>query len=421
MNCVLPRLALYLGPVCAVFMLISGLAGCGSGSSGPDISSLPSAVQQAVRAATPVNASLVTANNTLGFQLFNAARSQNGSGNLFLSPTSLALALEIAYNGAAGNTQTQMQQALQLQGIGLSDLNAGNAALQASLVSPDPKVTLTIANSLWTRAGVVKAGFVQANTTYYGSELGDVSGLPDNVNAWIAKKTNNLITTLLPPADYSNTIAVIANAIYFKGQWSTQFDPAETQNASFTLADGSKVTVPMMHQQGDYAYLQGDHYQMARLPYGNGRLSMIVVLPDEGTTLESVLSALNAATLTAQIGQMRPQHGFLAVPRFTASYGAEMKGFLSALGMADAFDPNRADFSGLADQAYLTFVYHKTFVKVNEEGTEAAAATGVGVGATSVPAGFQFALTRPFFYAIRDDKTGVLLFLGQMMNPAAAQ
>jgi hypothetical protein len=210
---------------------------------------------QAQAANTPVDPAIVTADNTFGLKLFQNLNS-GATGNVAIAPISVAMALQIVYNGAAGVTQQGMAQTLQLGSLSTPDLNNDNAALQGSLMNPDPQVQLTIANSLWMHLAVdsVPAAFTQMDQTYYGATVGDLAGAPANVNNWVSTETNGLITNILPNIDYRGVIAVIANVIYFKGQWTTAFDPSQTTPAPFTLADGTQVSVQMMHQSATYGY-----------------------------------------------------------------------------------------------------------------------------------------------------------------------
>ena len=406
---------------------IAGLCGCGTSSSTSQApaSNLPAAVTDALNRNVAVPTRTVAANNTFAFRtLAELRRTAAASDNVFVSPTSLALALEIAYNGARGDTATGMATALSLQTTSADTLNADNAALQASLVNPDPAVTLNIANSLWTRSGTVKPEFTAINRNFYGSEIGDVAGAPANVNAWVNRKTAGKIPTILPDGDYSQTIAILVNAIYFNATWTHPFDPNLTTDAPFTLADGSKLNVKMMHADGTYAYFKGPHFQALRLPYGTGRLNMLLLLPDSDSSLNSLLTGLTPDVWTGWLTQFQNKTGAIGVPKLTSSYGATMNETLKTLGMQLAFDPSLADFSGLTQipsaNAYIQGVFHKTLLRIDEKGTEAAAATGVTIGITSAPVlDFQMTLDRPFLCAIQDEKTGVILFLGTIVRPSA--
>jgi serpin B len=369
-----------------------------------------------------VNSALVSANNSFGFDLFNQLTQQSPTENVFISPTSVALALEIVENGAENNTLTAMAQTLHLPGMAPIDVDTANAALQASLVNPDPKVQINIANSLWIQQGgaQVTPAFVQANTTYYGSNVGNLAGAPANVNAWVSRATNGEITSILPPGNYSQDVFVVVNAVYFKGQWTTAFNPAETINAPFTLLSGATVTCSMMNQTSSYGYYRGTNFQLATLPYGSGRMSMIVVLPDQGTSWQSFLTTVTAQNLNTWLSQTSTALGSIGLPRFQSSYGANLIPALSTLGMQVAFTPLAADLSGIAPGTFINFVQHKTFLQVDETGTTAAGVTGIG-GATSVAptSGFTMTMNHPFFCAIRDDKTGALLFMGSILDPTA--
>jgi serpin B len=417
----------------ALLVAISLLCGCGGGGGGEEIetqnpqtppssssSSLPPAVVQAQENKTAVSASLVTADNTLGLDLFKIL-DQGSTVNTAISPTSIALMLQIIFNGAAGTTQQAMSQALQLQGLNVADVNGDNAALQAALVNPDPEIALTIANSLWLHLSnnSVLPSFTQVNETYYGAEIGDLAGAPDNVNTWISNETDALITNILPPGNYSNDVAVVVNAIYFKGAWTQPFDPDQTAAAPFTQLDGTSVSCQMMHLTGTFDYFAGATFQALRMPYGtNSRMSMIILLPDSSVSLAEFVASLTPQALSGWISQLQPMTGGVALPRFTSTYSASLPGALSALGMGIAFSPNDADFSGIAPGTYLSDVEHKTVVEVDESGTVAAGGTSGTVSITAVPTPqFQMTMDHPFFYAIRDDDTGALLFIGTVVAP----
>ena len=247
--------------------------------------------------------------------------------------------------------------------------------------------------------------------------MGDLAGAPENVNAWVNAETHGLITELMPPGLYQD--AIIANVLYFKGQWATSFDPGDTVAAPFTLSGGSEVSAELMHQTGPFAYaagtLHGSSFQAMRIPYGQGRLSMLVVLPDAGTSVLSFVAEMTISDLTEVVAQLQQSTVTIALPRFTASYGTSLKPALASLGMAIAFGPS-ADFSALAPGFSVNVVVHKTVVEVDETGTVAAAATGIGVTAVESPV--VMTMDHPFFYAIQDDKTGELLFIGILMNPS---
>jgi serpin B len=388
----------------------------------PAVSSLPPAVSKAKEEGTAVNPALVTADNAFGLSLLQAIRrlkatSQPGPVNITLSPLSVSIALQILYNGAAGLTQHAMSHTLQLGSLSLQQLNDANAALQATLSGADPEVQLTLANSLWT-GGSVLPSFTQTDDNYYGATVGDLAGAPDNVNAWVASETHGLITKILPSGDYSNVAAIIANAVYFKGQWTTSFDTNLTRAAPFTSSDGTVTTVPMMYQTGSYSYLQRADFQAIRLPYGHGRLSMLIVLPDGTTSLDSFLASMSADELDGWVKQMQSVNGSVALPRFKSRFTDDLVQPLAALGMGNAFSCPGADFSALEPSTCVSDVGHSAVVEVDEVGTIAAAATTIITVTTVGTQPFSMTMDHPFLYAIRDDDTGVLLFVGVLEDPA---
>jgi serine protease inhibitor len=425
----------------AVFIAALSLAGCGGAgdsltatsdpsptpaSPSPPSTSTPTAVVQAESAQTAVDPAIVAADNGFGLTLFKTLQ-PGATGNIAISPLSVAVALQILYNGAAGGTQTAMAQTLELGALSLSDMNSANAALQASLLTADPLVKLILANSLWTQSSdsTVLASFTQADETYYGATLGDLAGAPANVNAWVSNETQGLITNILPARDYSSDVAIIANALYFKAPWSSAFDVTQTAAASFTLADGTQTSVPMMHQTGSYPYLEGANFQAVSLPYGAGRLSMLIILPSAGVSLSSFVADLSLDDLNAWVSELKTAAGKIGLPRFSVTYQTQgLSGVLGTLGMSVALCPpsgSGANFSALSSQpgACVSDVEHQTVVEVDEAGTVAAAATTVTVGISAVPlSNFTLTMDRPFLYAIRDDVTGELLFFGALMNPS---
>lgn len=376
----------------------------------------------------PANADpeIVTANNRFGLRLFRElaekelAEEKRSQANVFISPTSVALALEMTYNGAKGDTKTAMAKALELGDRSLEEVNRANIALLSALAKPGEKLELNIANSLWFRSGdAPNPDFVERVRTAYRAEVGDLDGAPDNVNAWVARQTKDKIKTILNSSDLVQAVAVLANAVYFKGAWQQPFDPKQTRETVFTLRDGQKRTCRMMQQAGRFDYLRGQGFQAARLPYGDGRFRMALFLPDEGRSIEALLRELTVENWQAWAERFHQSQGVIGLPRFTSEYEVGLIDALSALGMGLAFDPARADFGGMfaGGGVYISKVKHKTFVEVNEEGTEAAAATAVVATRAAAIQPFRLVLDRPFLCAIEDRQTGALLFLGAILEP----
>jgi serpin B len=407
---------------------IAGLAGCGSGSGGSNpggsgnTAALPPAVQSAVQKGAPVDSGLVAANNQMGISIFNQLRGTGPQQNLAISPTSVELALSMAYNGAAGSTATAMANAMQLSGTSVADLDNKNAALQASLVNPDKNVTFTIANSLWTHgSSQINPAFIAANQNYFAANVGDLSGAPDNINTWVSNATNGLITNIAPQTDYSLVVAVLVNALYFKGAWQNPFYSGQTQALPFNTAASGSKSVQMMSQISPLKYYAGSNFQMVEMPYGTGREMMVVVLPNSGVDLNTVESQLTPQNLSTWMQGAASTMVWVQMPKFKTSYTTDISAALKSMGMSVAFDPNQADFSNLSSSIkplYIQWIQHATTVEVDENGTVASAATSVGIGTTSEPAIQQTVkMDHPFLYVILDSKTGEMLFVGQMTDP----
>jgi len=371
-----------------------------------------------------VDPRLITANTNFGFKLFAELLKQEGNENVFVSPSSVAIALAMTYNGASGATQQQMAKTLELQGMSLNDLNRANANLKVLLENPDSGVQLAIANSLWARQGTpFKPAFIQRNRDFYGAQVTDLDfaslSTPITINNWVKENTRGKISQIvdgLKPDD----VMFLINAIYFKGNWTKAFDKSETVNRPFYLANGRQKSHPMMAQTGSYKYYENTTFQAVSLPYGNQRVSMYIVLPKRPYTLAKFSKELTAEDWQLWMKQFRTQPGSIQVPRFKLEYEVELKKALSALGMPIAFDARRATFDELSTMpTKIDQVKHKTFVEVNEEGTEAAAATSVGIVTTSMPMNepFKLVVDRPFFCAIRDNQTGTVLFMGAIVDP----
>ncbi len=324
-----------------------------------------------------------------------------------------------------------MAKALDYTGLSLDGVNAGNKALLASLAMPGEGIELSVANSLWARKDVeFKPDFLQRNKEFFGAEINTLS-TAERINAWVSKNTHGKIDKIVSQVDPSH-ILFLVNAVYFNGLWSAPFDEKLTKDGEFTTAGGVVVKAPMMHRTGRYEYIEGNGFQLINLAYGKGRISMYVVLPAKGTDLASFMENV---TPEAAADWIKRVHGHdseveLALPKFKLEYKAdvEAKKALTALGMGVAFDPDKADFKAMCKipptpNVYIGEVVHKTYIDVNEKGTEAAAATSVGMRATAMPGPRQIArmiVDHPFLLAIRDNETGEMLFVGAIANPLAA-
>jgi serpin B len=381
--------------------------------------------QQSKPGAAPDNR-LVAANARFGFKLFDHLAKQDAGKNIFVSPSSVAFTLAMIYNGASGETQQAMATALELPGMSLPEINQANAALRAMLASADPKVQLNIANSLWARNGLVfKPEFMQRNQEFYAAEVAELDfaapNAPQTINGWVNRKTNGKINKIVDriPGD---AVLYLLNAIYFKGNWAAPFDKTKTKDGPFTLLSGTKKKLPLMSQNGRFRYFENEKFQAISLPYGAGRMSMYVFLPAKNSSLKAFQAELNAANFESWVSQLRSAEGNIVLPRFKLEYEIVLNHTLKALGMATAFDPQRANFGEMYSKSagpniFIGEVKHKTFVEVNEEGTEAAAVTSGGMHLTSFAPPFNMTVDRPFFCAIRDNQSGSILFMGLIVEP----
>ncbi len=370
---------------------------------------------------------LAAANAKFGFKLYSELTRQSAEKNVFISPSSISLCLAMAYNGAEAETRQAMARALETQALSLDELNRAYSEFRAALDSPDAKVKLQIANSLWARQGLqFKADFIQRNKDYFGAQVTaldfDDPGAPATINGWVSEKTNGKITKIVDQID-GNAILFLINAIYFKGAWAKEFNKAGTREDNFTMARGTK-RVPMMSQSGNYQYLETKDFQAVSLPYGGGRVSFYVFLPAPSSSLGAFEKSLTDDNWQQWMEQFHATDGDISLPRFRVEYEASLNDALKALGMGVAFDEGRANFSGMIQaggkNVYISRVKHKTFVEVNEEGTEAAAVTSTEMRTTSAMKPrqrFNMVVDRPFFCAIRDNTSGAVLFMGSIYDP----
>lgn len=377
-----------------------------------------------LKQASTMNEKLVAANTKFGFKLFSNIFKQNSSQNIFVSPTSVAIALTMTYNGANGSTQQAMAQTLELQGMSLAEINQAQRTLNQNLTLTDPKVQLNIANSLWAKEGIkFKPDFQQRNKDFYQAQITNLnfnnSNAASTINNWVNQNTKGKIPTIIDRIDPSAVLYLI-NAIYFKGTWTNQFSKNNTEERPFTLLNGTRKQHPLMSNYGRYRYYENETFQAISLPYGSGRMSMYVFLPKSNVTLESFQGQLTPENWEQWIKQFAPRQGSIVLPRFKLEYGITLNQTLQALGMGIAFE-DRANFTGMTSTPVnISQVKHKTFVEVNEEGTEAAAVTSVEIRTTSAMPNrepFRMVVDRPFFFAIRDNQTGTLLFMGSIVEP----
>ncbi len=366
---------------------------------------------------------LVAANNRFGFELFNQLQLKDRGKNIFYSPLSVALALSMAYNGADGETREAMRRTLKTEGLSLDEINQASAALINALRSSDPKVELAIANSLWTRRDMkFREDFLERNRQFFGAEVASLDfGAPGTlsiINNWVSRNTKRKIPAIIDRINPDEVMFLI-NAVYFKGQWENKFKKALTRNEPFYPLSGPQKEVAMMAQSGDYQYYRGDKFRALRLFYGAKSASLDLFLPNKDSSIDDLLKELNFEQCRQWMGSFYEALGDIRIPRFKMSYETSLNDPLKALGTGVAFERGKADFSGMRDQndLYISEVLHKAVVEVNEEGTEAAAATSVGMAQASARIPFTFIADHPFVMMIRDQRTDAILFMGVVVDP----
>ena len=369
---------------------------------------------------------LVEADNLFGIKLFKEVlQAEEPETNVMISPLSVSLALAMTYNGADGDTKEAMEETLELAGLTTNQINENYKFLIDALSSVDPKVLMNIANSIWYKYTFpVEQDFIDVNQDYYYAEVspldfGDPNAV-NTINGWIANKTNDLITEVL---DYIPVDAVmyLINAIYFKGIWKFEFDEADTEEEPFYLNDGTTKDVPMMVQEESFNYLSNDWVQAVEMPYGQGNYNMIVLLPQTGKTLDEVVDALTNETWNSWLGDFQKEDKVVIhLPRFKFEYENLLNEELINMGMGIAFNGFNADFSKINPdrQLCISRVIHKSFIEVNEEGTEAAAVTVVEIIETSYPGEtfISFRVNQPFLFAIKEKYTNTIIFIGRVME-----
>jgi len=378
--------------------------------------------------APEVSADLSRPVNDFGFRLLRTLTDGRGR-NVIVSPLSVSLAIAIAYNGAAGDTRTAIAKTLGAASLSQETFNRNNRALLETIEKADPAVQMEIANALWAQSDFpISPGFLELGRNYYQAAVESLDFLRnphsavDTINAWVNKKTHAKIPKILKDAS-RQTVLVITDAVYFKGKWTVPFDKKKTEPRTFYLPGGATVNAPMMIQSGKYPYFENDEFQAIRLPYGNDRFAMYVFLPRKSRDLPGFLRSLDETHWNEWIGKLSERKGRIVLPKFESTYSERLNEALESMGMSIAFGSG-ADFSGIhppPPPLLINDVEHKTYVKVDEEGTEAAAATSIGIVAMAVvvsPPPFEMVVDHPFFCAIAERQSGALLFSGVVTDPS---
>jgi serpin B len=400
-------------------------------------------------------AEAVQGSNAFAVDLYGKLSAQ--PGNLFFSPESISTDFAMAYAGAHGQTATQMASVFHFT-LPPDRLHPAIGALLAGMNAPHQGYALSVADALWAEkdakflpayltlvqtnygAGfhpvdfkMIRAVLLDGCQTNYGAGFhpvdfkSDPEGARATINQWVEKQTNDKIQNLLgPDIVTTSTRLILTNAIYFKAAWADQFSKSATENADFHLTAGKSMQAPMMHNSGGYEYFKGPSFQALSMPYEKGEISMLILLPDDVDSLPALERSLTAANLdkwTASLGY--PEQVIVSLPRFNITQQFELSSTLEGLGMKTAFDPNSADFSGMTGDKSLAIsaAIHKAYIDVDENGTEAAAATAVVMGVTAMPPmrnpppPIVFTADHPFLFLIRDNASGAILFMGRVTDP----
>lgn len=403
-----------------LYLAGTALVGCSGEPLGP-INGLP-------RELSVAEQKLIIASNGFAFNFFReVVRQEDPDSNVFISPLSAAMALGMTYNGARGETQAAMAQVLGLDALTLQAANESFRSLIDLLRGLDPRVDFRAANSIWHLPGFrARPEFLDINRRFFDAQITALDfGSPkavETINGWASDNTNGKIPEILKSIG-DNIVMLLINAIYFKGTWEYEFDRARTKEEPFTLRGGGQRAVSMMrHAGGAYVgYYEGAGFRAVDLPYGGGAYRMTIVLPDAGRDVDSVVAGLSSDAWSALAEGLTRDSVAIAMPKFQLRWDDSLNGVLKALGMEVAFT-GRADLSGIAGNPgdlFISFVKQGTFVDVNEEGTEAAAVTVVGIGIICACGPPMFRVDRPFVFAIRERFSGTILFLGRIMNPTS--
>lgn len=407
--------------VIALFVLL--LTACGTANQDP----IDQDDDSNVSSSENIDQTIIDANNQLGFDLLSTIESDE-NGNTFISPTSLFMALSMVYNGADGETRQEMVDTLQLDEIEGDQLNQANASLLAIMNDDSRQAELKMGNSIWLNQEFqFQNDFLENNQHYYHAEMQEIGVADgksaDQINKWVSEATNEKIDQIVDVPLNPDIVAMLINAVYFQGTWTYPFDENRTEEHAFHLEDGSTKNVPLMTLKKNFMYMENGDFQAISLPYGDDEeMSMQIFLPNEDKNIADLQDNLTNKDWKKWKSEFQEQEGTIMLPKFQLEFEASLSKALESLGMKTAFDERQADFSKMVEedvQIWISEVKQKTFIDVNEEGTEAAGTTSVDIVTTSaqIDPPFEMKVDRPFFMTITDEKTGALLFMGTILNP----
>ncbi|MCP4632357.1 MAG: serpin family protein [candidate division Zixibacteria bacterium] len=370
---------------------------------------------------------VVESYNNFGIEVFNKISFNNLNENIFISPLSISIALTMTYNGADGNTGKEMAEVLRLEDIDIDTLNKLNQKLLESLNNSGKDVELAIANSLWARENIsFNKVFINRCHHFYNAEATTLDfsdpKAPYIINGWVSENTKKMIKEIVSPPINPQTIMFLINAIYFKADWFNQFDEDQTRKRLFLLPTGKTKSISMMtHQSSPYNYYENEKLQAINIPYRNTDISMYIFLPSEKSSLSEFIDSLNPESWHKWMTCFEDkEYVNLNLPRFKLEYDIKLKETLISLGMVSPFDPSSANFDKMTNETpplWIDEVKHKTYLEVNEKGTVAAGATSVEMRMLSVRDYKTMEINRPFFICLRDNTSGIILFLGAIYEP----
>ncbi|CEI80574.1 Serpin (serine protease inhibitor) [Oceanobacillus oncorhynchi] len=362
--------------------------------------------------------------NQLGFEALSGL-DKNEDGNVFISPISIWTALNMTYHGADGKTKAEMEEVLGLENIDSDALLSADHDLLMEQAADNQEVELYLANAVWFREDMeINAAYQEALETYYQAKI-DPLTTADAINDWVAEQTNDRIDHMADDIS-PDLILFLLNAVYFQGDWTYPFDETLTEEQEFSLEDGSTIETPMMTlYKKDLYYWEDENVQVVSLPYEEEEtIQMQIFLPSEDTSFSNFREDFSLEKWQESMDALEQQTGTVLLPSFTLEYESELNDFFIHLGMEQAFDPNQADLSNMfegtnASDAYISRIFHKTFIDVDEEGTEAAGATSVEVEETSavLEDTFTMNINRPFLFTITNTEEDIILFMGSIEQP----
>ena len=403
-------------------------AGCAGGSAPTSPNAPGTALTALPHQLSAAEQSVIEASNAFSFALFDTVSAAQPATNVFLSPLSASMSLGMALNGAADTTYDQMRSALRFGTASQADINAGYRSLLQLLTSLDPGVQMNVANSIWYRSDFpFYKSFLDTATTYFDAEaqaldFNNANASLGIINGWVSDKTDGKIPSIVDAINPTDVMFLI-NAMYFKAGWRTRFDPALTRDTLFTAANGAQQPVKLMEREGEMDYAQGATYQAVDLPYSDSAYTMTVVLPAPGTSVDALVASLTPAFWSGLTASLHPAKVSLSLPKLTLNYNRQLNTDLGALGMPLAFVRDRADFSrmsSLGHSLYISYVKQNTYLSVDENGTEAAAATVTGVSTTAYEPPTVVSVDRPYLFVIRERLSGTIVFMGKVASMPGA-